>query len=214
MIVKFETLNKKDLKGSPSRDEFKYLHKSLDRKLYACDFDFVLVEKCPAPGIVAVLDYKTPNDKIDVFTEAIAYGDLIRLGIPSYIVQGHAESGVFHIQEVVWTEHKAPTVSVKSTKWTDSWCEYEKWEQSIRSEYKMKIGVNMRASENEKPVSPIEKLELYENLLEKNIRGIERDIDEMKRQLDTMHWRQSHAEKFIHNVVDHINALNKKANQS
>lgn len=213
MIVKFGTLSKKDLKGSPSRDEFKYRHKFLDRKLYACDFDFVLVEKCPAPGIVAVLDYKTPNDKIDVFTEAIAYGDLIRLGIPSYIVQGDAESGVFHIQEVVWTEHKAPTVHVTSTIRTASWGEYEKWEQSIRSEYKKKIGVNMRAPEN-KALSPLARLEIFEELVEKNIRGIERDIDEMKEQLNTIHWRQTHAEKFMHNMVDHTTALNKKANQS
>ena len=71
----------------------------------------------------------------------------------------------------------------------------------------------MRAPEN-KALSPLARLEIFEELVEKNIRGIERDIDEMKEQLNTIHWRQTHAEKFMHNMVDHTTALNKKANQS
>jgi len=74
------------------------------------------------------------------------------------------------------------------------------------------------SSPNEKPVSPIEKLELYENLLEKNIRGIEGSIDELKEQISAIHWRQASTDHFVHSIVTRANdtarALNKKADQS
>jgi hypothetical protein len=71
--------NKLNCKGSPSRDAFKWWHKHLIETFYACDLDFVLVEK-DFPGIVAILDYKQPGDTV-TFSEALAYNRLVELGL-------------------------------------------------------------------------------------------------------------------------------------
>ena len=65
----------KILKGSPSRDSFKQLHKShCPQSYYACDLDFILVAKYPF-RIIAFIDYKKHSDKI-TFSEVIAYNEL------------------------------------------------------------------------------------------------------------------------------------------
>lgn len=82
--------NKLHLKGSPSRDEFKYWHKRAGPpRAYATDLDFVLIEKFPY-RIAAVIDYKTLGDKIS-FAEVVAYNEFLKAGWPVYIIQGPAE---------------------------------------------------------------------------------------------------------------------------
>ena len=51
--------DKRELKGSLSRDNFNLWHKTppMPKSFYASDLDFVLVEKAP-PRIVAIIDYK------------------------------------------------------------------------------------------------------------------------------------------------------------
>lgn len=84
--------DKSKLKGSPSRDEFKYWHKNaLPQSYYGCDLDYLCVTKSPLPGIIAAFDYKESNDSIS-FTEVIAYNDLNAKGIAVYIVQSTARS--------------------------------------------------------------------------------------------------------------------------
>jgi hypothetical protein len=122
---------KKALKGSPSRDTFKRLHKDLDRSLWACDLDFVLVEKEPYPDIVAVLDYKQKNDAI-TFTEVIAYNALSQRGIPVYVVQGDAETGVFEISKYQGGHHRVPRYELKEVYATKSWEDFGEWERLLR----------------------------------------------------------------------------------
>lgn len=82
--------SKQELKGSPSRDMFKYWHKKLSKYLYACDIDFTLVAKCRSDRrrdhVVGILDYKESNDNV-TFTEAIAYNNFIAAGFPVYLVR-------------------------------------------------------------------------------------------------------------------------------
>jgi hypothetical protein len=80
----------KSLKGSDSRDLFKYLHKNLlSEKFYALDSDLELIEKEPVPFIVARLDFKLQGDLVS-FTEAIAYNWLVEVPqpyrIPVYLI--------------------------------------------------------------------------------------------------------------------------------
>jgi len=82
-------IEKQCLKGSPARDTFKHWHKQwpMPKEFYATDLDFILITKYPSPCIVAVLDYKRLNDSI-TFAEVIAYNELVRKGIPVYIIKG------------------------------------------------------------------------------------------------------------------------------
>src|SRR5262245_4425800 len=72
----------KDLKGSPSRDRFKYLHKQmLPKTAWACDLDLVLIAKTPDAFIPAILDAKMPGDDL-TFAEAIGYASILRMEAP------------------------------------------------------------------------------------------------------------------------------------
>ena len=129
--------SKKNLKGSESRDTFKLKHKTLSKTFYACDIDFMFLEKFPFPGIVAVVDYKQNADSV-TFSETIAYNDFIRRGIPVYIVQGDADAGVFKIFEYVGGHHVKPRQELNAIGVTDSWESFGRWEQKIRDAYKHK----------------------------------------------------------------------------
>ena len=84
-----------NLKGSPSRDEFKYQHKrKLPSNFYATDLDLVLVEK--DEGIVAFLDYKKPKDLL-TYTETLAYNELIAIAPIYIIVSNNPEHGPFKV---------------------------------------------------------------------------------------------------------------------
>jgi len=127
--------NTKNQKGSPSRDDFKRAHKDLSRRFYACDLDFVLVEKFPYPDIVAVLDYKQHGDAI-TFTETIAYNALVRRGLPVFIVTGAVATGAFRIERYVGGHHATPRTELEFLRMTASWEEFEAWEQSLRDAYR------------------------------------------------------------------------------
>ena len=144
-MAKFRLGTKKDLIGSPSRDAFKHWHHNkLPGAFYACDLDFVLVEKSP-PGVVAVLDYKTPRDKIK-FSEVLAYDDLLEKGIPVFIVQSEWEGEHafenFTIQRYLkgtirkWP--KSPEVELEMIAENISASDFEKWEKELRHQHKLK----------------------------------------------------------------------------
>lgn len=124
--------------GSPSRDAFKRRHKDLNRTLYACDLDFVLIEKDPTPDIVAALDYKQDGDDVS-FSEVIAYNALIRRGIKVFIVTGDAETGCFEICEYIGGHHRKPTCKLSRPCTTRNWKEFENWEQSVRQAFRSKF---------------------------------------------------------------------------
>jgi hypothetical protein len=118
-------------KGSPSRDTFKRNHKDLDKSFWACDLDFVLVDKTPFPDIVAVIDYKKSSDEI-TFSEVIAYNALLGRGLPVYIVMGDADTGNFLIYHYRGGNHKRPRYDMKEICKTANWTEFSAWERSLR----------------------------------------------------------------------------------
>ena len=73
------------VKGSPTRDKFKQLHKSrLPSYMFACDIDLRWIEKNPY-GVVAELDLKVgPRDAV-TFTEVIGYNDAYRFTVREYL---------------------------------------------------------------------------------------------------------------------------------
>ena len=121
----------KNQKGSPSRDTFKRKHKDLSKLFWACDLDFVLIDKSPVPDIVAVLDYKQSDDDI-TFSEVIAYNALMSRGLPIYIVVGDAESGAFIIYHYRGGNHKKPRCEMAEVCRTINWDEFARWEKSLR----------------------------------------------------------------------------------
>ena len=134
--------DKRQLIGSPSRDQFKRAHKELASGLYACDLDFVLVSKYP-PGIVAFLDYKRDEYDFVQFTEAIAYNDLMDIA-PGYIVMGRdPDNGPFSIYRYLlpgqWRPNP-PIVHLSTRLLCPTWEDYEEWEWSLRREYTKRGG--------------------------------------------------------------------------
>jgi hypothetical protein len=121
----------KNQKGSPSRDTFKRMHKELSKTFWACDLDFVLVDKLPVPDIVAVLDYKQSDDDI-TFSEVIAYNALMGRGLPVYVVVGDAEAGSFIIYHYRGGNHRKPRVDMQEVRRTENWQQFAEWEQSVR----------------------------------------------------------------------------------
>ena len=78
--------DKRNIKGSASRDNFKFWYKTppMPGRFYALDLDFILIEKNPN-RIVAFLDYKRPGDRVS-FSECIAYNVLLAIA-PVYIIE-------------------------------------------------------------------------------------------------------------------------------
>jgi hypothetical protein len=125
--------------GSPSRDQFKRLHKKLSRDLYGCDIDFVFVTKVPTPDIIAALDYKQDGDGIS-FSEVIAYNSLVRRGIPVFIVTGEAAAGEFRIERYTGGHHGKPKFTLEHVCDIANWQEFEQWERSLRKQYMATFG--------------------------------------------------------------------------
>ena len=125
---------KLDLKGSPSRDEFKYQHKrKLPSNFYATDLDLALVET--DEGIVAFLDYKNPRDLL-TFTETLAYNQLIEIAPVYIIVSEDLEHGPF---EVIYYDEMPPkdyTMEDLRREFLvirlEDWGEFKEWEEYIR----------------------------------------------------------------------------------
>lgn len=124
----------KNLIGSTKRDQFKRMHKEIGKEFWACDLDFVLVEKYPVPDIVAVLDYKDGEEI--TFSEVISYNALLHRGINIYIVDGDAKTGVFKIQRYVGGHHGRPDFRLIPECETKSWDEFKTWEQKIRDTWR------------------------------------------------------------------------------
>ena len=126
--------DKKNLKGSPSRDQFKMLHKQkAPGGFYACDLDFILVAKFPA-RIVAVIDYKKGQEKI-TFSEVIAYNELVK-HFPLFIIQGKdTEDGPFIIEQYIKGDWKPNPciVEVQTIRQCESWEDLVEWENKLRS---------------------------------------------------------------------------------
>jgi len=129
---------KRNLKGSPSRDAFKHWHKRLPGYFYACDLDFVLVSKEP-PGIIAVLDYKQPGDKV-TFAEVLAYNALLQQDIPLFIVSGREELGferlkIYRYNGGNW-KPEPPDIDKELIMETHTRQEFADWEAELRANYK------------------------------------------------------------------------------
>lgn len=133
------TDGKQSLKGSPSRDIFKFMHKQQCKEHWGCDLDFIWVMKSPQPDIVAGLDYKAYGDEV-TFTEVIAYNALLMRGISIYIVQGDAESGAFDVYQYGGGHHYKPRYTLAFVCHTDSWDQFHEWQASIRKEYASRFG--------------------------------------------------------------------------
>lgn len=129
-------------KGSPSRDLFKRKHKDLSKKFYACDLDFVFVEKEPYPDIIAVIDYKKDTDDNITFSEVVAYNALMRRGITVYIVTGDAEVGSFIIYRYEGGHHLKPRWVIKEVFRCDNWQGFSQWEESLRDHHHKRYRVN------------------------------------------------------------------------
>lgn len=86
--------SKQHLVGSYSRDAFKFWHKEYcpawAKRFWACDLDFILVDKNPS-RIVAAIDFKLlDSDRVN-FSEVIAYNSLVACGILVYIVEANID---------------------------------------------------------------------------------------------------------------------------
>lgn len=104
-------MNKKDLEGSESRDKFKKYHKQADNsrgahRRLACDIDFALATKQPAPGLAAIFDYKQPNDIGLTDSEAFIYNDLMD-HYPVYLINATkcaintpVQEQLFHVDRI------------------------------------------------------------------------------------------------------------------
>lgn len=137
------------IKGSPSRDLFKQLHRDheeTERWFYGSDVDFCFVTKRPEPDIVAVLDYKQPADSVS-FAEVIVYNSLLDAGFSVYIIEGRSsitatekEDHTFDIYQYERSpDNPVPsppeinkTVVVEGVGWTG----FFDWEQSLREQHR------------------------------------------------------------------------------
>lgn len=137
---------KRQLKGSESRDNFKGWHKGLSKQFYASDLDLVLVEKSP-PGIVAAIDFKTNGDTVS-FAECILYNSLVAAGIPVFIVRATEMAPLNGCNEVTFADFtierylggdwrpNPPRVELELVASGLSAGEFETWELELRKEYK------------------------------------------------------------------------------
>jgi len=131
---------KRNLKGSPLRDEFKHCHKDLRRDFYAIDADLVLVSKMP-PGIVAYLDYKCPGDSVS-FAEIIVYNEWMQ-NAPVYIIESYNPTiGPFIIKRYLGADWQPdpPEVDWGEIITLANWAELEEWEGELRREYQHRGG--------------------------------------------------------------------------
>lgn len=131
--------DRKGLQGSSWRDRFKRAHKTISARFYAVDADLVLVEKDP-PGVVAIVDYKHPNDRI-TFAEVIAYNAMTQY-VPVYIVCG-LPSGPFDIFRYLGGDPRPdpPAVRLELVRTCRDWREFEAWERELRRTYKQEVAL-------------------------------------------------------------------------
>ncbi len=118
----------KNLRGSESRDTFKWAHKKIGNGYYASDADLVLAEFHPR-GIVAYIDFKKVGDIVTA-TEKIIYDEWVQ-SKPVFVVEGiDPEFGPFTIYEYLQGGQLKFICCLKDQN------EYRNWELSLRMEYK------------------------------------------------------------------------------
>jgi len=124
--------NIRNLKGSKNRDAFKHAHKQTHPKHYACDLDLILVAGGP-PGIVAVFDYKMPNDKI-TWAEQVVYDELVQFW-PVFIVRGSSpEAGPFTVDRYLTGG------GLLFERQLRDWAGLHQWETELRENYRYIYG--------------------------------------------------------------------------
>lgn len=147
-------MDKYSIKGSQSRDEFKFWHKQKRGQYYGGDFDFWLVEKVVYKGkayggIAAIVDFKMENDKL-TFAEVMAYEDLLSNGYKVFIVRSNIQKRknglidkknsftTFTIEKYISGNWKPDDVPVKTeiVLRNGSENDYWKWEDNIRLEFR------------------------------------------------------------------------------
>ena len=133
--------DKLHLRGSKTRDNFKFWHKELRHRFaiasrfYASDIDFVLVEKLPYPRIVAVLDYKAERENIHPsFSEVITYNDFLDLAIPVFIVQSDDRFTWFNIWRYAGGDSKPspPVCTLTPVLMRGTVNDFVDWEEMLR----------------------------------------------------------------------------------
>lgn len=110
--------------------------KRLPRSCYGIDIDFALIEKSP-PGIVAILDYKRPGDKV-TFSEVIAYNALAQHWWV-FIVEGQdPEKGPFVARQYLDGDWRpdVPVVRYGQEYHLETWADFGAWEKWLRSQYR------------------------------------------------------------------------------
>jgi hypothetical protein len=131
---------KRYLKGSKTRDIFRWKHKQLNPQFFACDGDLILVSKIP-PGTVAYLDYKTTTDFVS-FAEAIQYNEWMKEA-PVYVVESdYPRTGPFTIKRYLGANWKPepPIVNWGDVEIVENWAAFGEWEQRLRKEYRRRGG--------------------------------------------------------------------------
>lgn len=148
--------NKLPRMGSESNDLFKFLHKGMNKKLWAVDADLELIEKEPVPFVVARLDLKMKHSDPLTFTEAISYGYLIGLPepnqIPVYIITPTCEftqdipkeQHSLRVEKITGAHFLQP--SFRKTVFCENltWKEFEQWEIDLRAYRKKYMSQWMR----------------------------------------------------------------------
>lgn len=132
----------KYLMGSRARDAFKYWHKSLGKNLPSIDLDFVFVNKAIHPGIVAVLDYKRPDDKVS-YAEVLAYNQFVELEIQVFIVEAEFTDGrpfenltvKRYLNGIIKPYPQEPDVVLEVVLSNATAVGFEQWERNLRSEH-------------------------------------------------------------------------------
>ena len=119
------------LKGSPTRDLFKQMHKQTHPQHYSSDLDLVAVEKYPYPHVPFLMDHKCENERL-TFAEVILYNDNVMKGVPVFVVRGDAQSGCFDIYEFTGGHHAGPTWTEVFVCRVAHWGEFHEWEASAR----------------------------------------------------------------------------------
>lgn len=131
---------KRQLRGSPSRDAFKRWHKELPGGFYATDVDFALVSKNP-PGVIAMIEYKRPDEDI-LFSQVLLYNNELKNGTPVYIVSGRmmpdGEMGPFKIYRYLGGDWRPEPPDVEKELVFEGLhgADFERWESSLRAKYR------------------------------------------------------------------------------
>lgn len=131
-------MDKRDLKGSPSRDAFKHWHKTGPKDAQGMDMDFAFTEKVP-PGVVALTDYKRDIERDRItFAEVIAYNFFLSLGIPVYIIESECleRFNVYRYLGGDWRPYPDPTWKKECVLRNGTATDYWRWEMALRAAWR------------------------------------------------------------------------------